>query len=224
MHLPPVRSIRSTLFTLPLLLLFTACATKPTPSSIIPAAPPKAIPVTPEASKLRDQINAADKTAALIDTGAKEAHKAATAARAQAERLKDQKSATPAELTKLWQDLQSLEARNLFLETETSRLTANLTDARNTAGTLQQYAAAKDAEAQQLRSQHSHLSTMVSDYSTQLTTANKATTQQRARADRLAGEILLYRIALGIIAALLIGWAILKLFLPNPILSLRSIQ
>ena len=150
-----------------------SCASKPAPSSVVPPIPPRAPPVAPEANKLRDQITAADKSAAMIDAGAKEARKAATAARVEAERLKTQKTATEAELTKLWQDLQTIESRNPFLETETSRLAANLTDARDTAAKLQEHAAVKDAEADGLRAGHTHVKAVMGDYATQLAGANK---------------------------------------------------
>jgi chromosome segregation ATPase len=202
------------LLTIALCAVLASCASKPAPSSVIPPAPPRAVPVAPEASKLRDQIADAGKMAAVIDAGAKEARQAATAARQEAERLKTQKTATEAELTKLWQDLQTVEARNLFLETETSRLTVSLTDARATAGKLQEYASAKDAEAEQLRVGHSHLKAMVGDYTTQLASANKAIEGQRTRADKLAGEIRLYRIALVICVAIALAWVAAKLFLP----------
>jgi len=169
--------------------------------------------VAPEASKLREHITDADKAAAAIATGATEARKAATAAREEAARLKQNKTASEAELTKLWLDLQTVETRNLFLETETTRLTANLTDARRTAGILQEYASAKDAEADRLRAGHDHLATQVADHATQLSAAHRAAQDHRSRADKLAGEVRLYRIALAIVAAILIAWVALRIFL-----------
>lgn len=44
---------------LPLIALcavLASCASKPAPSSIVPPAPPRAVPVAPEVSKLRDQL------------------------------------------------------------------------------------------------------------------------------------------------------------------------
>jgi uncharacterized phage infection (PIP) family protein YhgE len=195
-------------------LLLASCATKPTPVSTVAPPPPRAAAVAPEVSKLRDHVAEADKMAASIDTGAKEARLAATRAREEAERLKSRKAATEAELTKLWQDLQTVEARNLFLETESSRLTAALSDARASAAKLQQYAATKDAEAEQLRAGHTQLTATVSDYATQLAATTKATEIQRTRADKLAGEIRLYRIALAICAAIALAWVAAKIFLP----------
>lgn len=189
--------------------LLASCASKPSPSAIAPPAPPRAVQVAPEVSKLRDQITVADRSVAVIDAGAKEAAKAATAARQEAERLKVQKSASEAELDGLWKQLQTVEIRNLFLEAETSRLAANLTDARDTAAKLQQHAAAKDAEADQLRAGHAHLASMVGDYSKQLAAAREKITKESSRADKLSGEIRLYRVCLGIL--LTIG--IIRIFL-----------
>lgn len=184
-------------------LALASCATTKAPSTPpLPQAPPRAVLVAPEASRVRESIATADRTAAVIDAGAKDASKAATAARQEAERLKDQAAVSPAEMTKLWQDLQSLEARNLFLETQASRLVANLTDARNTAATLQQVAAEKDAEAEQLRAQHLQLSQTATHYSQQLDATHQESVKQRTRADKLAGEILLYRIALVVLTAI----------------------
>lgn len=202
------------LLSIALIGLLVSCASKPAQSSVIPPAPPRAAPVAPEVSKMRDQITAVDKSVAVIDASAKEARQASTAARQEAERLKTQKTATEAELTKLWQDLQTVEARNLFLETETSRLAASLTDARTTAARLQEHAAAKDQEADQLRAGHDHLKAMVGDYASQLATVQKTVEAQRTRADKLAGEIRLYRIALGICAAIALAWVAAKIFLP----------
>jgi len=200
---------------IPLLcILVASCATRPTPTPVIPPAPPRAAVVAEEAGRLRDHISDAGKMAAVIGSGAKEARLAATKAREEAERLKTQKSASGAELTRLWQDLQAVEARNLFLETETSRLAGNLADARKAAATLQQHASAKDAEADQLRAGHTHLSTMVGDYASQLTARNKAAEAQRTRADKLAGEIRLYRIALGLCLAIALAWVAARIFLP----------
>lgn len=188
-----------------------SCANKRTLTPPLPVAPPKAILVAPVASQVRESIAVADKTAAVLDVGAKEAGKAATAARIEAERLKNQKAANESELTKLWQDLQSVESRNLFLETQTSRLVANLSDARKTAETLQQHAAAKDAEAERLRDQHKQLSETASYYSEGLAAAYKSIQDERSRADKLEGEILLYRIALGIISTLALLYVAAKL-------------
>ncbi|WAC18938.1 hypothetical protein OVA24_17030 [Luteolibacter sp. SL250] len=199
--------------------VLASCAPKPAPTSVVPPAPPRATAVAPEVGKLRDHIAEADRMATAIDSGAKEARLAATRAREEAERLKDRKTATEAELTRLWQDLQTMEARNLFLETETARLAANLTDARKTAATLQQHAAAKDAEADQLRAAHTHLTSTVADYATQITASNKAAEAQRTRADKLAGEIRLHRIALGICVAIALAWVAAKLLLPPRLLA-----
>ena len=202
------------LLALALPLAVLSCAPKAAPSSIVPPAPPKALPVAPEVSKLRDQITEADKSAAVIDAGAKEARLAATAARKEAERLKTQKTATEGELTKLWQDLQTVESRNLFLETETSRLAVNLKDARATAAKLQEHAAAKDAEAERLRGDLDFLSVVAKDHANSRSEAEKATAKERTRADKLAGEIRLYRIALGICGAIALAWVAAKIFLP----------
>ncbi|MBX3740260.1 MAG: hypothetical protein KF712_04670 [Akkermansiaceae bacterium] len=194
-------------------ILLASCASKPAPTSIVPAAPPRAAAVAPEAGRLRDQIADAGEMAAIIGSGATEARLAATKAREEAERLKTLKTATEAELTRLWQDLQTVEARNLFLDTETSRLAAALTDARAAAGRLQEHASMKDAEAGQLRAAHTHLSTMVADHATQLTAATKAIGIQRTRADKLSGEIRIYRITLGICLAIALAWIAAKTFL-----------
>jgi chromosome segregation ATPase len=207
------------LLTIALCAVLASCASKHAPSSIVPPAPPRAVPVAPEVSKLRDQITAADKSVAVIAAGAKEAARAATAARQEAERLKIQKSATEAELTKLWHDLQTVEARNFFLETETSRLAVNLTDARATAAKLQEHAAAKDAEAERLRGDLDFLSIVAKDHANSRSEAEKATAKERTRADKLAGEIRLYRIALGICGAIALAWVAAKIFLPPRILS-----
>lgn len=202
------------LLSLLLLTALTSCATKQATSTLLPPPPPRAVAVAPEASRLHEQITTADHTAANIATGAAKARQAATAARQEVARLKQNKTATEAELTKLWQDLQTVETRNLFLETETSRLSSNLTEARKTATTLQQYASAKDTEADQLRAGNDHLTHTVGSFSKQLAAANKATDDHRSHADRLLGEIRLYRITLGITAAIIIAWISLKLFLP----------
>jgi chromosome segregation ATPase len=194
-------------------VLLASCATKPAPASIIPAAPPRAAAVAPEAGKLRDQISNAGEISAIIGSGAKEARLAATKAREDAERLKARKTANEAELTRLWQDLQNVEERNLFLEMETSRLAASLTDARATAGRFQEQASMKDAEADQLRAAHIHLSTMAADHATRLTAATKSIETQRTRADKLSGEIRIYRIALGICLAIALSWIAAKTIL-----------
>lgn len=199
-----------------LLVLAASCHhAKVTPSAKLPAAPPRALPVAPEASKVRDQITLADKTASTISTGAQQAAKHATAARQEAERLKAAKSADEAELASLWQSLLTLEAENHSLAKDASRLTTHLADARLTAASLQQYASAKDAEADLLRSQHTHLADSIADYAKQVAALEKSAADHRTKADRLTGEIRLYRISLGMIAILLIGWVAARLFLPR---------
>lgn len=193
----------------------TSCAPNRLPPASVPTPPPRAVPVAPEASKVRESIAVADRTAVVIDTTAKDAARAATEARKEAERLKTQKSAAPAELDRLWQDLQSLEARNLFMETQASRLVANLTDARNTAAILQQVAAEKDAEADGLRSQNTQLGKTVSNYSTELNKSYADAAKQRSRADLLAGEIRLYRLALGIASLLIVLYLFARFLLPR---------
>lgn len=198
-------------------LLLPACATKAIPGGTppLPAAPPKAILVAPAVSQLRETLQAADRQSTLVTQAARETTRATTQAREKAGVLAKNRAATPEELTRLWQDLQSLEARNLFLETQTQRLTGNLTDARNTAAILQQTAAAKDAEADALRQQHTHLTQTVSHYSRELGTAHQAAITQRTRADQLSGEIRLYRLALGIAALLLILYLTARFLLPR---------
>lgn len=191
--------------------MLASCATRHAPPPTTPPAPPRAAAVAPEVSKLRDHMAEAGKMATIIGSGATEARLAATKAREEAERLKTRKTATATELTQLWRDIQTVEARNLFLETETSRLTASLTDARNTAATLQQHAAVKDAEADQLRAGHTHLRSLVGDYAKQLAATAKASESHRTRADKLAGEIRIYRIALGICLAIVLAWVAAKL-------------
>jgi len=197
--------------------LLTACGTRSIPGATppLPAAPPRAIPVVPAVSQLRETLQAADRQTALIHQTAEEVTRATRAAREKASELAKEQSATPEQLTRLWHDLQSVEARNLFLETQTKRLTANLTDARATAATLQQAAAAKDAEAEALRQQHSHLSQTVSHYSQELHTAHKATLTQRTKADELRGEIRLHRLALGIAGLLLVLYLAARFLLPR---------
>lgn len=199
-------------------LVAASCAPKAPLTPPLPTAPPKAILVAPLASKVRESIATADRTAAVIDAGAKEASKAATKARAEAERLKIQKTATEGELTKLWQSLQAVESRNLFLESQVTRLTTNLADARGAAATLQEHAAKKDQEAEAAQAQLADVKVTATYHAGQAKATWEESLKQRTRADKLAGEILLYRIALGICAALLVSWVAIRFFLPPRLL------
>jgi predicted nucleic acid-binding Zn-ribbon protein len=201
------------LLILPLLAL-ASCATRTAVTAPLPAPPPKAAAVAPEVSRIRESIADADQQATAIRHAAQESTRAAADARKESGRLAGKGSATPAELNSLWKALQSLEARNLFLEGETHRLTGQLTTLRTSAASLEEKAAARDAEATQLRDQNIHLSARVTTSDRMTATAQGDAIQQRTRADKLAGEIRLYRIALGIFAALLIGWLALKFLLP----------
>ncbi len=180
----------------------------------LPPPPPRAAAVAPEVSKVRESIADADKNAAAIRDAARHSSAAAKEARQEAERLAERRSATPDELNGLWKALQSLEARNLFLEAETESLTTRLTALRTEAAALQQTATARDAEATQLRALSENLTATANHCATTLDRAHKQTALQRSRADKLAGEIHLYRIALGIAAMLAVLWAVVKLVLP----------
>lgn len=200
---------------LPLIALLASCATQPTG---LPTPPPKAKPVAPQVSRVRDSVATVDKVATVIESNAKEASQAATAARKEAERLKDQQRASAAELEGLWKSLQSVEARNLFLENETQRLSRHLTELGGLTSALEQAAAAKDAEADQLRAQAAQLTETAIAQVKASKAAEKEAQVQRTRADKLAGEIRIYRvvaIGAGVLVLLLIA---AKFFLPPRLL------
>lgn len=196
-------------------LLCVACATGPRD---LPAPPPKARPVAPEVSAVRESIAKTNKSVAIIDAGAKEAAREATKARQEAERLKNQQTASAAELRGLWESLQSVEARNLFLESETSRLSLQVGKLEASGAVLEQAAAEKDAEADELRRQLLFAADVIATNKKATADAEKAATKERTRADNLAGEIGIYRWLLwpvGIVLVLLvIAWIALKWFLP----------
>lgn len=195
-------------------LLIASCAPKAAVFAPLPSAPPKAVAVAPEVSKVREAIANADKQAATIRAAATEASRQITAARVDAERLAKAQAATPADLNGLWKALQSAESRNLFLEDETNRLSIRLTATSSDIARLEALASAKDAEASDLRRQNDDLRARVAASDKVAADAQAEAAKQRTRADKLAGEIRLYRLGLGIAALLLIAWVILKFILP----------
>lgn len=188
------------------------------PTPPLPAPPPKAAAVAPAVSRIRETISDADKQAAAVRDAARESATASTRAREEAGRLAANKTATAAELTGLWQALQSVEARNLFLEGETARLTTRITTLRDEASRLQETATARDLEATQLRGANDGLMATTAHYATALRTAQADASTQRTRADKLKGEINLHRIALGIAAILIVLWAALRFLTPPRLL------
>jgi len=185
-------------------LLITSCAPK---ALVVPPAPAKVAKVAPQARGVREGLTDADYKAIAIREAAKEGSLLATKARQDAERLKEAKTATEQELTKLWHDLQTVEARNLFLEQETARLSAHLSATLLKAVELEDTANAKDAEVTALRDRFDHLGRVATE-------AIEREKDAVAAVNRLRGEIWIYRwiaIALGVLILL---WILKKVFLP----------
>lgn len=115
-------------------LLVASCAPKALP---VIATPVRTVEVAPKAKLVRPSLERVGEKAGelkgQLDTLSGEAARArveADQATAEAKRLADQGTATKAELDGMWKSLQSLSARNLFLETE-------LATAKKTIGELQ---------------------------------------------------------------------------------------
>ncbi len=164
---------------------------------------------------LRERIADADKRTAAIHDAARDSAESATEARREAERLKEKRTATAEELDGLWKQLQTVEARNLFLESSSSKLATDLSSLRANAAALESIAAEKDREAAALRDQNGFLGESAKHRADALEEAHKQLTAARTRADRLAGEIRLYRLVLGIAALLYVLWLVIRFLLPR---------
>ncbi len=180
----------------------------------LPPPPAAAPPVAPAVTRVRETLATTGRDAAVLQHAAADLSRAAADATREAARLAGKQTATPDELNGLWKSLQSLEARNLFLESETTRLTGNLQDLAGQLVILQQTAADRDAEATQLRDQLAFAHAEKSRDSAAIDRARHDTLTQRTRADRLTGEIIIYRIILGILLALILIWILIRLLLP----------
>lgn len=201
-----------------LAFLMPSCAHIGTSTPPLPSPPPKAQPVAPVAVKVSEGVAATDKQAAAVVIAAKESTKAATAAREEAQRLAEKQEATPDELNGLWKALQTVEARNLFLEEETNRLTETINILRTSSAELGALSSAKDAENDELRRLNGFLTTTANHRAGEVSDLQQQLIDARKARDRLGGEIRLYRIALGVAALLLVLWIVLKLLLPPRLL------
>ena len=222
-------------FLLPLVLAtITSCA--PAPSAVSPfikqTLPARAADISPALDAARDATAQADAAVDLsrehltaITRETTTLRQGLQAATAEADRLRKQKTASEAELDGLWRSLQTLTARNLFLESETQAATDSLArekSLRLLAGealtSAQALARGKESEATQLRLQLIDSEAAREAIHATSAALAKAVTQHQSRADQLAGEIRLYRIALGIAALLLLLWLIIKFLLPPRLL------
>lgn len=219
-------------FLLPPLILAAITSCAPAPSTVPPfvkqTLPAKAADISPALEAARDAAARADAAAdasreqvTVITRETTTLRQGLQAATAEADRLRKQKTASETELDGLWQSLQVLTARNLFLESETQAAADSLArektlrlTASEALTTAQALARGKESEALQLRLQLIDSEAQREAIHTTSTALAKAVTQQQSRADQLAGEIRLYRIALGIAALLLILWLVIKFLLP----------
>lgn len=217
-----------------LLSLFLAVVTScgPTTPVVSPfvkqTLPAKAADISPALNAARDAAARADAASDLsrehITTITRESttlRQGLQAATAEADRLRKQKTASETELDGLWQSLQALTARNLFLEAETQAATNSLARERTlrltaseALATAQTLARSKESEATQLRLQLIDSEYQREAIHTTSTSLAKTAAQHQSRADQLAGEIRLYRIALGIAVLLFVLWLIIKFLLP----------
>jgi len=221
----------------PLLLflaVITSCApTTPVVSPFVKQTlPAKAADVSPAIDAAREAAAKADAAGDLsrervtaITRETTTLRQGLQSATAEADRLRKQKTASETELDHLWQSLQALTARNLFLESETQAAADSLAlekSLRLTAGealtTAQALARGKENETTQLRLQLIDSESQREAIHATNSALAKATSQHQSRADKLTGEIRLYRIALGIAALLILLWLIIKFLLPPRLL------
>lgn len=207
----------------------TSCATPPAVAPFIKQTlPAESADISPALGAARDAAARADAANDLsrehISTIQRETttlRQGLQAATAEADRLRKQKTASETELDHLWQSLQNLTTRNLFLEAEAQAATDSLArekSLRLLAGealtSAQTLARGKESEATQLRLQLIDSEAQREAIHSTSAALAKAATQHQSRADKLSGEIRLYRIVLGISALLFLLWLITKFFLP----------
>ena len=167
-------------------LFLFSCAPTPPPRAIIPSAPPRTAPAAPViaaaattqsataavSAKLESQVNLLRQSASDLQDGMAEAV-------LEADRLRQQKSATEADLQGLWQKLTALQTRNLFLETEAETAVTYATEQKERRAAAEQ--AVTDLTAL-TTAQEAELSRYRQQYET-LTTAYQASEQARAKAE-----------------------------------------
>lgn len=193
--------------------LLSSCATSP--RAPVVTAPLRVENVQPVAAKVRESIREADKMVSVIQREATQAAGEATAARVEAERLKEKQTATAGELDALWQSLKSVEARNLFLEKESKTLAYKLTAMTGEAANFDRIASAKDAEATTLRGQNGDMARTIAE----IQKALDSQTAKLAKAEKKGAAAGVYRIWVIVgavtITILLAGIVYLKLFAPR---------
>ena len=213
-----------------ILAVITSCAPSSplVPPFVKQTLPAQAADISPALNAARDAATKADAAVDLsrghITTITRETttlRQGLQAATDEADRLRRQKTASEAELDGMWQSLQALTARNLFLESEAQAAADSLArekTLRHTASealtTAHALARGKESEATQLRLQLIDSESQREAIHTTSAALAKAVAHHQSRADKLAGEIRLYRIALGIAALLFLLWIIIKFLLP----------
>ncbi|MBK1883653.1 hypothetical protein JIN85_14625 [Luteolibacter pohnpeiensis] len=201
-----------------IVLLFAGCAPKTASVAPLPSPPAEAAPVTAPAKASREAVERADTKATQLASAAAEARADATAAREEAERLAKAKTATAEELDDLWKSMQKVEARNLFLESETKTLSAQLAEAHKLSAELESAATAKDAESAALRAQNEDLRAVAATYADKINAVQREASELKTKADKLAGEIRVYRWALwgigGLIGLLGLAYVTLRWIAP----------
>lgn len=211
-------------------LLLASCQPQATrvPSHVPPSPVPKAVPVAESVSAVRSateevarsgeraevKVAAAVREAATLREGLEDAV-------AEADRLRQAKTATEEDLTKMWQRLTALTQRNLFLEEEmrgAERELANQRELRRQAmvqiTVLEQRAAEKDREAALLRTQYEDAEAIREATAKAADAIARERDTARTEADKLKGEVRLYRWVAGVLAGILVVWIVVKVFLP----------
>ena len=177
-------------------LLMTCCAHKAVMPALVPTAPPVAVAVVPTVTavqksqqtaraageKLESQVGKFSGDAATLRKGLQDAT-------VEADRLRKQKSATEADLDKLWAQLNELTQRNMFLETEALEAVKTANDQRLARVEVEKQleaalraAEAKDAEAASLRLQNADLGQIIKDQGGKIDSLNAATKKAEANA------------------------------------------
>jgi len=151
----------------------SSCAPQPVPRAIIAPVPIATASTAPALAAARTQQSATAAVSAKLETQVNTLRQSASDlqdgmadAVLEADRLRQQKSATEAELNNLWQKLTDLNTRNLFLESETEAAVQFATEQkslRDQAETgmaqLTEITADQEAELTAYRSQYETLST-----------------------------------------------------------------
>lgn len=206
-----------------------ACAPDAIPLGVSPTAPAHSAEVVPTVQRARiiyEEQGAASRKledqVGRISKELSESKSAMTAALAEADRLRVQQSASPAELTGLFQQLKAVQARNLFLEAEvaaavsTADLQKNLrVTAEANLAALEKVAADRDAETATLRLQHEDMAAMILSQKTAFEAQAKTLT--KAKEDAAIGGylrtwVIVVAVCLGLFIALS---AYLKFFIPR---------